>query len=56
MKYGYDCTQCGYVEVDKGMNAPDPKCPNCSGDLKRVYSAPGLQFVGTGWTPKHFQK
>jgi putative FmdB family regulatory protein len=49
--YLYDCSKCGEVkELVKGISDPDlTSCPDCGGNLKRVYSVGGIQFKGKGF-------
>ncbi len=49
--YEYQCQSCGTVsEVMQRMSDPPlTTCEECSGDLKKLISAPAFQFKGTGW-------
>ena len=49
--YEYQCTQCGErVEViQKLSDPPYSHCPKCGGDMKKLVSAPAIQFKGSGW-------
>jgi putative FmdB family regulatory protein len=49
--YEYDCTQCAKrTEVIQRMGgAPLKVCPHCGGRLKKAFSAPAIQFKGSGW-------
>ncbi len=49
--YEYVCDSCKKkTEVIQGMNAPRLKvCPHCGGKLKKAFSAPAIQFKGSGW-------
>jgi putative FmdB family regulatory protein len=49
--YEYKCSKCGSVfEFFQKVEDPSPeKCPKCQGPLKKVLSAPALQFKGSGW-------
>ena len=49
--YEYKCLTCGYVlEVLQKVNEPHlKKCPDCGGMLKKLLSAPAIQFKGSGW-------
>jgi len=49
--YEYKCLKCGKViEILQRSSEPRLKeCPSCGGSLKKVLSAPAIQFKGTGW-------
>ena len=49
--YEYKCSDCGSsFEVLQKVNEPRlTKCPKCGGQLKKVLSAPAIQFKGSGW-------
>ncbi|HYK41371.1 MAG TPA: zinc ribbon domain-containing protein [Thermoanaerobaculia bacterium] len=50
--YEYDCQKCGKrTEVIQGYSDPQLKiCPHCGGKkLKKAFSAPAIQFKGSGW-------
>lgn len=49
--YEYKCSECGFIfEVLQKVNEqPQDKCPKCDGSVKKVISAPTLQFKGSGW-------
>ena len=49
--YEYQCVQCGErVEIiQKISDAPYSHCPKCGGDMKKLISAPAIQFKGSGW-------
>lgn len=49
--YEYQCQQCGKrTEVLQRFDDPPPAaCPACGGALKKLISAPAVQFKGTGW-------
>lgn len=49
--YEYECTQCGErVEVIQRLSDPPyAHCPKCNGDMKKLLSAPAIQFKGSGW-------
>jgi predicted nucleic acid-binding Zn ribbon protein len=31
---------------------PKPKCPNCAGEMNKVFSSPPVTFKGSGWASK----
>lgn len=49
--YQYRCTECGNeLEArQKFSDAPLTVCPNCSGELRKVYNAVGIVFKGSGF-------
>ena len=49
--YEYQCQQCGErVEViQKFSDPPYAHCPKCGGDMKKLFSAPAIQFKGSGF-------
>ena len=49
--YQYTCTDCGEpVEaVQKFTDAPLTVCPACGGRLRKVFSAVGIVFKGSGF-------
>ncbi len=49
--YQYRCTQCG-TELEAVQKFSDPvltDCPSCDGTLRKVYSAVGVVFKGSGF-------
>ncbi len=49
--YEYECQQCGdrIEELQKLNDPPLKKHDGCGGRLKRLLSAPAIQFKGSGW-------
>ena len=49
--YQYACTACGekLEAVQSFTDAALTECPACSGDLRKVYSAVGVVFKGSGF-------
>ena len=49
--YEYRCKKCGHqFEKIQSFSAPDEKeCPECTGEVERLISAPSFQFKGSGW-------
>ncbi len=49
--YDYQCRACGKVtEVRHGFKETfEGTCPSCSGEMKRVFSAAGIVFKGSGF-------
>ncbi|MEY3019781.1 MAG: hypothetical protein RLZZ272_765 [Actinomycetota bacterium] len=54
--YEYACRDCGgHLEVVQSFSdAPLTECPTCSGSLRKVFSAAGLIFKGSGWHVKDY--
>lgn len=49
--YEYQCTSCSErVEIIQRLSDPPYSlCPKCGGDMKKLVSAPAIQFKGSGW-------
>ncbi|MFD8734795.1 FmdB family zinc ribbon protein [Streptomyces sp. NPDC059618] len=49
--YQYQCTECGegLEAVQKFTDDALTECPNCNGRLKKVFSAVGIVFKGSGF-------
>ena len=49
--YQYTCTECGepLEAVQKFTDAPLTLCPACGGRLRKVFSAVGIVFKGSGF-------
>lgn len=49
--YEYECEQCGQrTEIIQRFDDPPlASCPECGGSVRRLLSAPAVQFKGTGW-------
>lgn len=49
--YEYQCGQCGErVEIiQKISDPPYTHCPKCGSEMKKLVSAPAIQFKGSGW-------
>ncbi|UNZ18830.1 FmdB family zinc ribbon protein [Streptomyces sp. 891-h] len=49
--YQYQCTECGegLEVVQKFTDDSLTECPNCQGNLKKVFSAVGIVFKGSGF-------
>ena len=49
--YEYQCRKCGhrFEKIQKFVNAPLRKCPECGGAVERLLSAPAAHFKGSGW-------
>ncbi len=49
--YEYECDGCGhrFERIRKFSDEPLSTCPVCSGPVRKLLSAPAIQFKGTGW-------
>src|ERR687892_2227652 len=49
--YEYECQKCGKrtEALQRFDDPPLTVCPACGGDLKKLLSAPAVQFKGSGW-------
>jgi putative FmdB family regulatory protein len=47
----YECEACGhrFEAIQKFSDAPLEVCPQCSGKVRKLVSAPAIQFKGSGW-------
>ncbi len=49
--YEYECSKCGhrFEVIQKHSDPPKTRCPKCKGKLRKLPSAPAIQFKGSGW-------
>ena len=49
--YEYQCNVCGErIEIiQKLSDPPSSHCPKCGGEMKKLFSAPAIQFKGSGF-------
>ena len=49
--YQYACTACSheFEAVKSFPNDALTKCPECTGDIRKIYSAVGIVFKGSGF-------
>ena len=49
--YEYECTQCGERTemLQRFDDEPLSVCPVCGGPVRKLVSAPAVQFKGSGW-------
>ena|SRR5688572_7512880 len=49
--YEYQCVQCNErVEIIQRLSdPPHSECAKCGGEMKKLLSAPAIQFKGSGW-------
>lgn len=54
--YEYACRECGeHLEVVQSFkDDPLTECPACDGELRKVFSAAGIIFKGSGWHIKDY--
>jgi putative FmdB family regulatory protein len=54
----YVCSRCGkHIEAVQKVNDPPLKvCQFCGGALKKIISAPAIQFKGNGWYVTDYAK
>jgi putative FmdB family regulatory protein len=56
--YEYECKKCGH-RFERIQRFSDPmvkKCPECSGKVEQMISAPAVQFKGSGWYVTDYAK
>ena len=56
--YEYQCVQCSdRVEIIQRMSdPPHSHCAKCGGDMKKLMSAPAIQFKGSGFYKTDYPK
>ena len=55
--YEYQCDKDGRFEVIRKFSDPAlKKCPRCGGPIQKLFSAPAIQFKGTGWYVTDYAK
>lgn len=49
--YEYECFVCSkrFERIQRVSDDPVKICPECGGAVRRLLSAPALQFKGSGW-------
>jgi len=48
--YEYQCPRCGRFEIIRRFaDAALTICPTCGAEVQKLFSAPAIQFKGTGW-------
>ena len=49
--YEYQCIPTGkrFEAIQKFSDPPLTECPECGGEVKKLLSAPAIQFKGAGW-------
>lgn len=56
--YEYECRKTGkrFEIIQKFSDDPLRTCPDCGGDVRRLISAPAIQFKGSGWYVNDYGK
>ena len=56
--YEYLCKKCGnrFEKIQRFSDPEIKECPQCSGEVERLLSAPAVQFKGTGWYVTDYAK
>lgn len=56
--YEYQCQECGesLEAIQKFSDPPYAICPQCGGALKKLVSAPAIQFKGSGFYINDYAK
>ena len=56
--YEYECTKCGErLEIlQKISDPPYSRCPKCGGQMRKLLSAPAIQFKGSGFYKTDYAK
>jgi putative FmdB family regulatory protein len=49
--YEYECETCGnkFEIIQRFSDSPLTECPSCGGAVRKLLSAPAIQFKGSGW-------
>jgi putative FmdB family regulatory protein len=48
--YEYQCNQCKQrLEVIQNLSDPAARCPSCDVEMRKLLSAPAIQFKGSGF-------
>jgi len=49
--YEYECRRCHhrFERIQKYSDPLARKCPSCKGSVRKLISAPGIRFKGSGW-------
>ena len=49
--YEYQCPNCRerVAIIQRVSDPPKPQCPKCGAEMKKLFSAPAIQFKGSGF-------
>ena len=54
--YVYNCIKCdNEFEKLQSMNKPNPECPECRGETRRLISRSSFRLKGDGWAADGYQ-
>ena len=54
--YEYSCIKCNYtIEVNQHHSKPNPECPECRGETRKLISKSSFQLKGDGWEKDGYQ-
>jgi putative FmdB family regulatory protein len=51
--FDYKCDHCEHTQEYQERFEVGPDCDKCHRTMKRIWSAPGIHFKGTGWGGNH---
>lgn len=56
--YEYRCESCGEIteSIQRFSDPPLTECPKCHGPLRKLFSAPAIQFKGSGFHINDYAK
>ena len=55
--YEFKCRECEHTfEVRQAWKDPFPDCPECAGEVKKVFHPAALVFKGSGWHVNDYGK
>ena len=56
--YEYKCDACGatFEVIQRFSDPPVEKCRTCGGPVRKLLSAPAIQFKGSGWYVTDYAK
>ncbi len=55
--YEFKCRECEHTfELRQAWKDPFPTCPECHGEVKKIFHAAALVFKGSGWHINDYAK